>query len=260
MLLHITERPAARVINPDGRANIVLVCEHAARFIPKALNNLGLDTAAQSSHAAWDIGALELAQAMSVALDAPLVAGRVSRLVYDCNRPPESPDAVPVQSESISVPGNVGLSAEDRAARVAEVYRPFEALLAGTVAVARRKAADGPPPAIVTVHSFTPVYFGKPRSTELGLLHDADDQMALDMLHAAAGRTALKTELNAPYSAKDGVTHTLKVHATAFGLPNVMIEVRNDLLADAAGIAQIALDLSAMVGAALATQPAAASH
>lgn len=243
------EGPAAEVINPAGAAPICLVCEHASSFVPAALDHLGVAPGHRRSHAAWDIGALDLACALSQRLNAPLVVSRVSRLVYDCNRPPEAPGAIPERSEIVEVPGNAGLSAGARAARVAEVYAPFRDLLSATL------DRFGAAPALVTIHSFTPVWFGQPRAVELGLLHDSDDRLARAML--ARAPDGLDARLNAPYSATDGVTHTLRAHAIPRGLQNVMIEVRNDLIADAAGCARMADLLAALLHGATAARGAA---
>lgn len=218
------EGPPVECLNPGGQAPVVLVCEHASHFIPAALEDLGLDPADRLSHAAWDPGALEVAKAMSTALDAPLVAARVSRLVYDCNRPPEAEGAMPARTEVIEVPGNRELSAEAREARVRAVYVPFRDMLAEVLAAR-------PGAALVTVHSFTPTWFGTPRSAEIGLLHDADDRLARAMLETSSILPA-QAALNVPYSAADGVTHTLREHGA--GRQNVMIEIRNDLIADEA--------------------------
>jgi predicted N-formylglutamate amidohydrolase len=233
-LLESHEKPAAEVVNARGVAPAVLVCEHASRFIPAALDGLGLSGAAATSHAAWDIGALDLARALSRMMDAPLVASRISRLVYDCNRPPEAPGAVPAQSEVFTIPGNADLSDAQRAARVTEVYDPFRTLVA--------QVLDQHPnqPVMITIHSFTPVYNGQTRDVELGILHDADDRMAKALLARATRDTPLRTEMNQPYSATDGVTHTLRMQAGARGLANVMIEVRNDLIDTPEGVTQVA--------------------
>lgn len=223
-LLSPTERPAARVLNPDGRAAAVLVCEHASRFIPAALDGLGLDEAGRLSHAAWDIGALDLARDLSRRMDAPLVQSCVSRLVYDCNRPPEAPDSMPARSERIEVPGNSDLSAADRARRVRDVFEPFSALLSDTI------EARPVPPVLITIHSFTPVYMGRDRDVQIGILHDSDSRLADALLDSAARHTRLRTGRNDPYGPDDGVTYTLRRHALPRGLRNVMIEVRNDLL------------------------------
>jgi predicted N-formylglutamate amidohydrolase len=224
-LLQPTEAPAARVLNPRGHAPAVLVCEHASRFIPAALGGLGLDDNAARSHAAWDIGALELSVELMGALDAPLVHSRVSRLAYDCNRPPSRDDAMPKTSEVFAVPGNMGLTEDQRSQRIREVYYPFRHLLASTL------DARPIPPVLITIHSFTPVYQGQSRSVELGILHDDDTRLADVMLGLADNHTQFVTRRNEPYGPQDGVTHTLRKHGISNNLLNVMIEIRNDLIA-----------------------------
>ncbi len=235
--------PVGAILNPDGSAPVCLVCEHAGSAIPAALGDLGLKREDRFRHAVWDIGAGALAARMSERLDAQLVIARFSRLVYDLNRAPDAPDALSDRTEVIDVPGNRNLAQPDRAARVRDLYDPFHGLVAS--------ALDGfrNPPALVTVHSFTPNWHGTERETEIGLLHDDDPTLARAMLEIAD--QTWRTELNQPYSAKDGVTHTLARHGTARGLQNVMIEVRNDLLAEEAGIDRIAEALCDMLRPAL---------
>ncbi|MBE0455021.1 N-formylglutamate amidohydrolase [Roseovarius autotrophicus] len=237
---------AVEILNADGTGPVVLVCEHATNHIPAAYGGLGLDAAAQLSHAAWDPGAEPLARLLSMALDAPLVAGRISRLVYDCNRPPEAPSAMPEQSETVMVPGNRGLDAATRAERTRAVYDPFTAALSGVIA--GRKS----PVALVTVHSFTPTWFGTPRAVEIGILHDADARLADLMLAHAPALAHRRIERNAPYGPEDGVTHTLRAHGLAGGLPNVMLEVRQDLLTGEAAQEQMASEILALLRPALA--------
>lgn len=251
-LLAETEGPAVRVLNRHGRGAAVLVCEHASRMIPAAFGGLGLDAAARVSHAAWDIGALDLALELMAELDAPLVAARISRMIYDCNRPPEAADACPVQSERIAIPGNAGLSPADKRRRVQAIYDPFRAAVARTL--------DNRPgrPAMITVHSFTPVWHGRRREVELGVLHDDDPALARTVLRLARARTPLRAEMNQPYSAADGVTHSLRAHALPRGLPNVMLEIRNDLVDSPEGVARIAALLAPVLRQAVAEHAPAA--
>jgi len=218
----LTEESVVQVHNPSGRSPIVLVCEHASHHIPRHLNDLGLKPQDRQSHAAWDPGALAVALNLSRLLDAKLVASCVSRLVYDCNRPPEAKDAMPAQSEVVQVPGNVGLSAADKQARLTKYYAPFRTALEKALQATTN-------PVVVTIHSFTPIYHGKPRSVEIGVLHDRDTRLADAMLALAPGDLAVIR--NAPYGPDDGVTHTLKEHAIPAGHLNVMLEIRNDLIA-----------------------------
>ncbi len=217
----------AEVVNPHGGGGFVLVCEHASNHIPAELDGLGLDLETQQSHIAWDPGAKAIAVLMSERLGSPLVASRISRLVYDCNRAPEHPSAILARSELHDVPGNANLSDGARDARVHDVYAPFSNVLAETIEKVPSDAA------LVTVHSFTPVYFGKTRDVEIGILHDTDSRLADLMLDSAQQHTRHVIRRNEPYSPKDGVTHTLKLHGIRNGLANVMLEIRSDLIATA---------------------------
>ena len=247
-ILSAEEGDPVALENVAARGRVIVVCEHASRVMPAALGTLGLSAEALSSHIAWDPGALAVSRLLAGSLDATLVHQRFSRLVYDCNRPPCSPAAMPEKSEVYDVPGNRGLDQAARDARTAALYEPFRAALAGLV---RERIAAGRPPVIVTVHSFTPVYFGKPRAVEIGILHDADSRLADAMLAAARGGD-YDTRRNEPYGPEDGVTHTLKEHGLANGLANVMIEVRNDLVRDEAGERAVAGYLAGLLGEGLA--------
>ncbi|WP_422371723.1 N-formylglutamate amidohydrolase [Hoeflea sp.] len=231
-LIDASEGSAFSVSRAEGTSSIVLVCEHASNRIPRSLGNLGLDEAARESHIAWDIGAASVAEILSETLDAVLVSQRFSRLVYDCNRPPEAPGAYPEKSEIFTVPGNAGLSGADRARRANALYHPFHDAIDH---VLDERIAAGREVVLVTVHSFTPVYFGARRDGELGILHDADRRLADAMLEAAREADLAGVSRNYPYGPEDGVTHTLMRHGLARGIPNVMLEIRNDLISGAPG-------------------------
>ena len=238
---------AYEIINADGVGPAVIVCEHASNHIPAEYDGLGLEPSARDSHAAWDPGAEDVARRLSEALDAPMIAGRVSRLVYDCNRPPEAPSAMPERSERIAVPGNVGLSAAARAARAARIYAPFKRATSDLIA---RRGRVGTRFALITMHSFTPVWMGQPRAVEIGILHDSDARLADAMLaQEVPGR---QVERNAPYGPADGVTHSLRLHGIANDLPNVMLEVRNDLIATTVQQDRVAAELLGLLRPALA--------
>jgi len=230
------------------QAAVCLVCEHASPDIPHSLSDLGLAPVDRYSHAVWDIGAADVAKVLADTLAAPLVTSNVSRLVYDCNRNPGAAGAISEKTESVEVPGNRGLDDARRQSRMIEVYVPFRDLLATTLNSLTTK------PAMITIHSFSPTWFGKPRDVEIGLLHDTDGRLARRMFEAAP--KGVDTRLNEPYSASDGVMHTLQAHAMPRGLQNVMIEVRNDLIADPAGVARMASHIADMLTTALAHEAA----
>lgn len=233
-----------QVFNADATSPVILVCEHASSIIPPAFDGLGLDPDARQSHVAWDPGAMAVARAMSERLDAVLVAGAVSRLVYDLNRAPDADDAMPERSEIYNIPGNRNLSEAQRADRVAAYYAPFKERLARAVAATAN-------PILVTVHSFTPVYNGTRRAVEIGVLHDADARLADAMLQSARSHTSADVRRNEPYGPADGVTHTLAEHGLPGGHLNVMLEVRNDLIWTAPQQVAMAADLAAWLADAI---------
>ena len=106
-------------------------------------------------------------------------------------------------------------------------------------------------PVIITIHSFTPVWHGVPRAVEFGVIHDADPRLARAILVQAQARTDLEAQLNAPYSAADDVTHTLRLHATPYGLPNAMLEIRNDLISTPEAEVAMAERLAPVIAAAV---------
>lgn len=241
------------VENGTARGRLVLVCEHASNHIPARWGDLGLTAEQRMAHIAWDPGALGVARGLARLLDAVLVHAPVSRLVYDLNRAPHMAGAMPVRSEVHDIPGNAALTPDQRATRTAAVYTPFHH---GLHSLLMDRLARGLAPVMVTIHSFTPVYFGTPRAVEFGVIHDADETLPRAILSEARARTPLRAEWNEPYSALDDVTHTLRLQATPYGLPNAMLEIRNDLIATPAAEQAMAATLAPVLSAAIAALPA----
>lgn len=237
------DEPSPVTVTGSGASRLVVVCEHAGNRIPAALGTLGLDAAERRRHIAWDIGARALATGVAASLDAVLIAQTYSRLVCDCNRRPQAPDFIPEICETTVVPGNRGLSAADRAAREAAVFRPFHDRVAAELD--RRAGA-----VLVTVHSFTPVYKGVARPWEIGVLFNRDRVLSPRVAAVLQGRGDLVVGINQPYFVSDETDYTVPVHGEARGLPCVELEIRNDLLGDPAGVARWTEIVSAAVRAA----------
>lgn len=91
---------------------------------------------------------------------------------------------------------------------------------------------------IVTIHSFTPIYRNVPRPWPIGIIHDEDDRIGKPLIAALRKDPALNVGVNEPYSPADRVYYTLERHARPRNAPCVMIELRNNEIAD--GPAQIA--------------------
>ena len=201
-------------------------------------------------HIACDIGVAALGALLSDRLGATFIAQRYSRLVIDCNRAPDRPDAIAAISDAIAVPGNAALSASARAERVAEIFAPYHGRIAAEIDARR---AAGRRPILLALHSFTPVMAGAARPWRFGVLHLGGSPVSNAML--ATLRAVLGPGLvgdNEPYR-MDGTDYTAPRHAIAGGIDYLELEVRQDLIADAAGQAEVAALLAPMLEAAAVT-------
>lgn len=233
-----TDEPAAAVIeNPAGGSPWLLTCEHGGRLVPRALGDLGLPPAAFERHIAWDIGALGVARALAARLDAPLVHQHYSRLVVDCNRPPSRPSFIPEVSDGTVIPGNAGLDESAREARRRCIWQPFQDAVAA--AVDRR-------PGLLAIHSFTPVFREERRPWHVGFLFARGRDLALALHARFAAMPGIEAALNEPYRI-DADDYTIPVHGDGRGKLAVLVEIRQDLIADEDGQARWAAMLARAV-------------
>lgn len=218
---------AVVVENTTGSGPFVLLCDHASNRIPPRWGALGLDEAALASHIAWDPGALEVTRHMSGMLDAPLVRSTLSRLIIDCNRPVDAPDAIPEISETTSVPGNKGLASEERQRRIALAHAPYHQT------IEKLLDARTTPTILVAIHTYTPVYRGTARPWPIGIIFNRDRLLG-EALIGSLQQKGYNVGINQPYSPADRVYYTLERHGEARGIACVMVEIRNDEVRSAA--------------------------
>ena len=247
-MLRTDEPQPTAIVNPNGVSPFLLIGDHGGNRVPGALAQLGLPDTELARHIGWDIGVTAMGEALSGTLDAAFIHQIYSRLVIDCNRDPTAPDAMPMISDGTLVPGNAALDPPARAARIAAIHAPYHAAIGEVVA---RRRALGQPTTLVALHSFTPVMKGIARPWHCGILHNgANDGLARAMIAGLRAEGDLVVGDNEPY-AMDRIDYTIPRHAFTAGLPYVEIEVRQDLLGDAAGIAAWAARLARLLPAAL---------
>ena len=225
-LLSDEEPPPFEIINPDGRSELVLVCDHASNRVPFSLNGLGLSDTLLASHIAWDPGAAALARALAVRLDATLVLSNYSRLVIDCNRPPSHRDSIPVSSDHVLIPGNAGLDKEESRKRQSELFEPYHNAIAKLM-----EERAGRPTQVLSIHSFTPVLAGVSRPWSIGVCYQASHLWAKYWLVALRDRQSEEVGDNEPYDIDSAIDYTLPVHCELNEIPCIMLEVRQDKLA-----------------------------
>jgi len=219
-----------RVENQKGKAQCLIVCDHASNRIPAALGTLGLSKKDREKHIAWDPGTEVIGRYLSEQLDAPAFFATFSRIVVDVNRGANSPECMREVYDHIPVPGNTALGRAEKKQRIDEIFDPYHKNLADQVQRFLKKKRV---PMIISVHSFTPEMDGYRRPWHIGILWNKEDDIALKLVdNLRQQNPTMIVGENEPYSLKaENLTkNTIGTHAESKGLPYVIVEFRQDLV------------------------------
>lgn len=222
--MHVEEAYELRSGELD--APVFLTCEHASQRLPEGYVWPEHDRRLVGTHWAYDLGARELTLELAQALDASAVLSRFTRLLADPNRDEDHDDVFRSLAEGEPVLLNVGLSEQERARRIERYHRPYHAAL--DAELARVNA-----PVLFSIHSFTPVYQGEPRSVQLGVLFNEDEADALRLGYTLQERFE-QVAYNEPWSGRMGLIYAAERHARRHGKVALELEVRQDLAVDPA--------------------------
>ena len=251
-LLTPFDPPAFHISNPDGKAAGVIVCDHASNKVPRRLDGLGLTPACLNYHISYDIGAAGVAERLAPVLDMPAIFSGYSRLVIDMNRPTDDFTSIREISDAHVVPGNRGLTERDHRLRRDELFKPYHDAVEGLMTDKRRRAEKLglEAPVVISVHSCTDEMRGVKRPWHIGVLYNRDERLAKATIEVLRDQNPdLTIGDNKPYSGLDAYGYTIERHALPAGLPNVLFEVRQDLIGTEEGQAEYAK----ILGKALAT-------
>ena len=233
-----------------GPTPVLITCDHASNRVPPGVD-LGLPPETMGLHIAWDIGAGAVTRDLVRHLDCQAILCGTSRLVVDCNRFPGKSGSIVEVSDGVAVPGNRHLPAAEVERRHASYFEPYHTELARRVGAL---CQGDRVPLIVSVHSFTPRFGGVDRPWHVGVLWDPvfDDRIAPSVLEQLRARGDLVVGDNEPYTATEPLGYSLAVFGRDDGIPMAVFEVRQDLIADAAGAARWAGILAEALRPALA--------
>jgi len=243
-LLAADEPAPVSVCNADGKSPFLLVADHAGKIMPRALGRLSVPETDCERHIAWDIGIGGLGRLLADALDATLMLQNYSRLVIDCNRPLDAATSIPKISERTPIPGNKDLSEGARAARACEIFWPYHERIEAEL---DRRLQTGRAAVLIALHSFAPVFKGAARPWHAGVLYNRDPRFAHRLMALLNAEKGLFVSDNAPDIVSDALDYTIPVHAERRGLHHVLIEIRQDLIADQNGQRAWALKLARLL-------------
>lgn len=216
----------------DPAAGVVFLCDHAQNTIPPEYRSLGLPPEQLQRHIAYDIGAEALTRRLAEYFNAPAVMSQFSRLLIDPNRGEDDPTLVMRFSDGAIVPGNARIGDDEVERRIKRFFRPYDDAVSETIKTAM---GSGALPVIVSIHSFTPFWRGVPRPWQVGILWASDGRFSKPLIEALRAEGDLTVGDNEPYQgALKG--DVIDRHALKLGLSNTLIEVRQDLIADQAGV------------------------
>ena len=227
VLLTPSDPPPVETLNRQGRADLLLVCDHAHPRVPTRLMSLGLDADVLGCHIAYDIGAYAVACQLSRRLDACLVSAGYSRLVIDPNRPPGHPDSIVTGNDGIAIAGNQSLDPLRSEARLHEIFEPYHTRIGREIARLWTRAR---PPVLFSIHSFNPRFGHQPRPWDVGILWGHDGRLAKPLI-AALAACGLEVGDNEPYSGRS-LAYSMDRHAAASGLAHCTVEINQERLGD----------------------------
>jgi predicted N-formylglutamate amidohydrolase len=223
------------VYNPNGKAPVLLVCDHASRAFPAAMHQLGLADWVLDKHVACDIGAEMVTRHLADRLDAPAVLAGYSRLILDLNRQLDHDSAFIKTSDGIAIPGNQDIGEIERQQRIDSFFNPYHDEISQQLDRFRAKEVV---PAFISIHTCTPVFNNVVRHCQIGVMWDSDPRIPLPLMNALRRDPELSIGDNEPYSGKHPDDYTIDFHAEDSGLANVGIEVRQDLVNTSEGAEQ----------------------
>jgi predicted N-formylglutamate amidohydrolase len=212
-------------------ADVLFICDHASNHVPSKYGNLGLPAHQFERHIAYDIGAAAATRRLAAMFQAPAILAGFSRLLIDANRGADDPTLVMQLSDGAIIPGNADIDEAETERRRENFWRPYRDAAAGMLDA---MLARGRAPAIVSLHSFTPVMKGIARPWEIAVLWDSDSRIAAPLIENLRADGVIVGD-NEPY---DGALEgdTLHELGTSRGVPHVLVEFRQDLVSDEAGI------------------------
>lgn len=226
------ESDSFRTVEGDIGKGLILLCDHASSQLPEKYGTLGLDPAQFKRHIAYDIGAEALTRGLAGKLGVPAVMTSFSRLLIDPNRGVDDPTLIMKLSDGAIITGNHPISEIEKQYRIQNFHAPYHYAIQRLI---EKSLRNNVVPMIFSIHSFTDKWKEKQRRWHAGILWDNDERLPNFLLNELEKQKDIIVGDNEPYDGALG-NDTMYTHCTRRGLAHALLEVRQDLIADAKGV------------------------
>ena len=203
------------------KSPILIIVDHASNTIPDKYENLKLTDSYLDSHIAYDVNIMNLAKNLSKELNSEIICGEHSRLFIDLNRGKSDPTLIAAISDKKIIKKNINITNKDKKFRIKEIYDKYHLSINSLIMKKKIRL-------ILSLHSFTPIFKGKKRNVEIGILSNEDRRYSQKLINKIRGKEYIVGD-NEPYIG-NLIDDTLYKHGLKNKLFHTLIEIRSDLI------------------------------
>jgi predicted N-formylglutamate amidohydrolase len=203
------------------RRRLLITCEHAGNEVPENYKYIFKNAdEVLKSHLGWDPGAAIIAASLGAGLEVPVFLHSTTRLLVEANRSLKKPQLFSQYSDQ--------LEPSIKSFILDKYYHPYRNAVTTSIAKSIESHFEV---AHFSIHSFTPIWDGEVRSTDIGILYDPDRKpeakIALQLQEKLKRLAPLLTiDMNEPYKGTDdGFTTQLRTQFPIKSYSGIEIEI-----------------------------------
>jgi len=212
--------------NPNNQ--VVVTCEHAFNVLPDEYSWTEHDKRHfVDEHWGYDIGAFDMADALAKELKCVFVHSVYSRLLVDTNRSIVADTLFRKSGDGYILDLNKDMTYEEEQKRIKKYFLCYYEAI-------RQVSTKVNPDYILSIHSFTSMYEGQPRSLEVGVLYGHESTDFANDLNEGMNNKGYRSEANKPYDGlkTQDVVKSLVSNKKGSNRQGITFEFRNDILAN----------------------------
>jgi len=214
------------LLSPERCGSFLFSCEHASNALPPDVSVSRKDQHFLDTHWGIDIGAEAVTRHLIELTQSQGILATHSRLWLDLNRSLDRTDLIRLETEGHYLSFNQQVDAREQQRRIDTVYHPFHQAYDALV---KERISKQPPVLLISIHSFTPVWDGKVRTMDVGVLFDTCEELG-QQLATCIAKQDLFVECNAPYTGRGGLMHSVEDKGRRHQCAHLELEINQALI------------------------------